>query len=740
MIPDISYTDGKLNAIRNPDGIWINSSVFTEAGRFFKKHGYYVSDPWGTSAWYDYWQEERKRCIEGYTVSGVKITGEHYFYLNYTPIQKVDIITGNRASKIEGFPDFWDGDFNYFWVREIAKNGIYQSLLSPEKFKEFTANPSKFPDLGKQLFESLKLEVKIPPVTTIELDGQKYVKDNLEGGFNLIVGKSRRKGYSLKNSSIAANNFLTIPNSYTALAAYEKRFLYPGAIFSYTLDLLNFINTSTGWVMPSDVLKRADHIRSSYYEYVNGLKLEKGFKSEIQAVSFKDNPDALRGKNAKDIYFEEAGAFGVPGLLKLSYSASEPCVMAGKIKTGMITLFGTSGDTEHGTADYADMHSRPEAFNLLPFLNIWDKDSLNQKTGFFHPIDWNMEGLYDQQGNSNRKAAQDLELLTRKRLIKNGALYADIQQRMQENPLSPSEAFGAISINNFPVVELKHQLQKVKANNWQFVKGMPVDLVYEGEEVIIKPILNNSREPITSYYNIPLNKAGCVVIYEQAVPDPPKNLYKIGYDPVMQDQGTSLAGIAVYKGVHTSTQYHSILVAEYIGRMESAEDMDRLAEMLAVYYNTQIMHENEVTGVKTYFQRNKKLHLLAGQPNAVISKNVKLSKVARVYGCHMAEPLKDAGERYVKDWLLTTLDYDENGNKVRVLDRIYSIRLLEELIAYNRKGNFDLISALFMCMFQVQEEVLGKKYDSMEVHPKGKKLIDMMGRMYQKHNSHSLMA
>ena len=117
--------------------------------------------------------------------------------------------------------------------------------------------------------------------------------------------------------------------------------------------------------------------------------------------------------------------------------------------------------------------------------------------------------------------------------------------------------------------------------------------------------------------------------------------------------------------------------------------------MFADLYGTKIMYENEVTGVKNYFQRIKRLNLLAVQPDRVISKNIKNSKVARVYGCHMNDPLKDAGERYVKEWLNTTLDYDENGNPVTIIDRIYSVRLLEELISYSRKGNFDMCSALF---------------------------------------------
>ena len=84
------------------------------------------------------------------------------------------------------------------------------------------------------------------------------------------------------------------------------------------------------------------------------------------------------------------------------------------------------------------------------------------------------------------------------------------------------------------------------------------------------------------------------------------------------------------------------------------------------------------------------------------------------------------------DFIGLVLDYDENGNPIRIIDRIFSIRLLEELISYNRKGNFDLVSSLFMCMFQVQEEVLGKEYNEKKENNNVKMLLEMVNDMYKK--------
>jgi hypothetical protein len=708
----------KLGSIRNPDGIWINTEVFREEARKFQKYGTYCLDPWGSPDWFTYWQEQRARIINGYSSGGVKITGDHYFYLNFCPILKVEDMNAKKSAKITDFPDFWDGDYNYFWAREIAFNGIVDGLGVPV---------SESLNLS-DLYAGLQLELKIE-------------ETYLNGGYNLIVGKSRRKGYSYKNAAIAVKNYLCYPKALTIFGAYEKRFLYPKGIFTMASSYLNFINANTAWVYPKDVVDKMDHVKASTIEYRNGVKVETGFLSEIMAITFKDNADAARGKDARDVIFEESGAFGTPGLLKDSYAATQDCVMGGAIKTGMITVFGTSGDMEGGTADYSEMHSNPLRFGMLPFQNIWDEDSEDMKCGFFHPITWNMEGYYDEQGNSDTEGAKALELAQRKVLLDNGATSADIQKRMQEKPLGPFEAFGMVSTNNFPVLELKRQLEIVKAKNLHMIMGTPVKLFYDYEHKKVKaePILDGTANVI--YRQKPDNTSleGCPVIYEYPPEVPQRGAFKIGYDPYRQAQGTSLAAIYVYKSVIIGDRTKRIIVAEYIGRPGEADDVNYIARLFAELYNTTIMHENEVTHVKDYFRRRKQLHYLAYQPDEVIKKNVKNSKVNRLYGCHMIDQLKDAGEKYIKSWLLETLDFDDEGFPIRALDQIYSIGLLEELIGYNRKGNFDRVMALMQVMFQDQEDLHGKEYESKSKgNTKAKQLLAMMDTMYVKNNTRNL--
>ena len=729
-------------------GKWLDTSVFREAALRFMSKGYYCEYLAGTPEWIDYWKEELRRCVEGFAVIDktnkiYKITGHHYAYLNYAQISLVkfsddeDDEGDSLASKEISFPDFWDGDYNFFWSLDIARFGIASSKSATiDRYNE----KKKWLDLNKQIKKELKNDVPNQEIIT-KLKEQRdeyaekilgrlglYVKphpDYLDGGYHFVVGKSRRKGYSYKLAFICANTYNTVRNSLTLIGAYEKKFVEP--TMQKATEYLNFINEYTAW-SKNRLLDKRDIKMSGYIENIGGVNIEKGYKSVLDATrTFKDNPDAMRGVDAYFILLEESGAFDN---LKNAYNAIIPSLTAGSKITGQICIIGTSGDMYKGTVDYADMFYNPVAYGLMPFINTWDEGGENTTCGFFHPVTWNMEGFYDRQGNSDIEGATKWEMKRRQKILDNSSSPLLLQKHMQEFPLCPADAFSVSNVNVFPVTELRNQLNKVIANNLNQTKGTPVTLTYENGKVKAIPDIKKELQPIYNYKPKLDNLDGCPIIYEYPVNNAPRGLYKIGFDPYRQDMssGVSLAAIYVVKGVHKGSQSKNCIVAEYVGRPNEADDANRIAAMLAELYNTEIMHENEVTQVKNYFRRVGKLNLLASQPDRVISSNIKESKVARVYGCHMNAKLKDAGEKYLKDWLLEVQDYDEHCNPVTTIDTIYSIGVLEELIQYNRRDNFDRVSALFMCMMQVQEEALGKVYESKENNSRVSEMIALLNK------------
>ena len=672
----------KLISVRNPEGIWINTACFREEAKHFTKYGYYCPDPKGSPAYKKYWDEQLRRTIEGYSTGGVRITGDHYFYLNFSQIQLVQQLKGNIGKKITSFPDFWDGDYNYFWVTDIARYGT-----------EYL-NINHIDDLG--------LSVKIAPI-------------GLEGGRHVIVGKSRRKGYSYKNGARCANKYNNEKKSLTIIGAFLKEFLYPKGTMQMASDYLEFLNAHTAWTKRREYANKPEEKESSFTKYnADNIPIKAGYQSMIKAITFKDNPDAARGKDATIVLFEEAGKF--PNL-EASYTATEPTLRSGKFITGQIVIFGTGGDMESGTVDFANMFYNPDSYNLMPFMNIWDENSEETNCGFFHPTYWNEDGFYDKDtGQSHVKEAIEYEAKERTRLLKNASGKDILQRRVQEYCMKPSEAFLTVSHNDFPVTELRNRLNFLEKTNHHLKVGIPVTL-YRKEDGTVgtKVDLKNELNPIWNRLPKTEDRRGAVIIYEFPQKNAVKGLYKLGYDPYANENGSSLTAIYVYKGTHKSTATSTTrenLVASYIGRPGEPDDANRIFELLIELYNADgtAMYENMVYHVKSYFAKRKKLHLLALQPDQVISKAVKSSSVKRTYGCHMDDKLKAAGEKYIKQWLLREWGVDGEGNVITTIDLINDPGLLEELIMYNRKGNFDRVMALMMVMFQCEEEELETEY------------------------------
>ncbi len=645
--------------VRDKNGIFINSNMFREAALHFEKYGYYTSALPNSREWITFWEEELRRCKEGYDIGGCKITGHHYNYLNYTKIKAVNFKTGRKVVR---FPDFWDGDYNFFWALEIARNGI-----------------------SRKEFEALQLNFK-----TEQLDGNRHI----------IVAKARRRGYSYKISSIIANTYNTIRDILIIISAYEGK--YATDTMVKTTDNLNFYNEHTAW-KKSRSIDRSDHKRASFWVTEEGMPIEKGYKSEITKLTFKDNPDASRGKDAYLQIIDEAGVFGTPGLLKNTLAATQPSFEAGDYLTGQLILFGTSGDVLGGTADFAEIFNNPGNYNFMAFENTWDTDPTSFKVGFFHPIYWNLEGYYDENGNSNKEAAIKRELEVREALYKKSKSQSLINQRAMEYPLNPSEAFLVSSNNDFPVAELKQVQSKMMSEKSYLKKGQAVTLFYDvNNNITAQPDLKGQLMPLYEFKNYD-KKEGAVVLYEQPIDNPPKYLYIIAYDPYRQDNGTSLGAVLVYKTSIMPSPTHDTIVATYIGRPNTFDEYNRQVAMLAEYYNAMILYENEVPAVKTWFLTHKKGHLLESQPDDAIKTVIRKSTVQRIYGMHMNKQLLDTAEKYYKQWLLEERDLDSNGTMLLNLHKIPCPGLIQETIQYSRNLNTDRVSAMFILMYYLSQ-------------------------------------
>lgn len=627
----------------------VNSNKFRQAAIKFMETGQYCQYPESTSEYFKYWDEERRRCIEGYTADdGDFISGYNYFYLNYCPIQRItnktftraDGTTYNKRINEVNFPDFWDYDYYYFSAVQEAE----------------------------------------------------------EQGKHLCVLKSRRRGYSFKGGSMACRNYYLIPNSKTFVYAANKQYLTEDGILTKAWDYMDFIDKNTAWGKKRSVNTQMRKRAGFYIKDEYGNQIEMGYKSEITGVTLKDNPSSIRGKRANLIMFEEGGSMSELGA---AWQIARPSVEVDGVAFAPMIIWGTGGDEDSKFATLKDMFYNPKGYNCLEFDNIWDEAATSTKCGFFVPQYTNMDirdehgtRLYmDNDGNTLYKPAIEYILAERQKVIENATSNAAIDRYVAERPITPAEAMLEFNGNIFPKKELQEQLSLLRTNKKLQNHKQVGDLVQQPDGTIKWVIKKNGD--ITHY---PLKQGedptGSIVIWEHPNKDASPGLYIAGIDSYDYDESstTSLGSCFIYKRIQSIEQYSDIIVAEYTGRPKSAEEFYENVRKLLLYYNARAMYENQNKGIFVYFTNKHCDYLLADQPD-IINDIVSNSKVNRKKGCHMNKQIKQWGWGLIKDWL-----NDINADGKKNLYNIMSEPLLEELIAANDVVNVDRVMSLTQVM------------------------------------------
>lgn len=632
-----------------------DANKFRQAALYYNKNGYYTTAPRGTTEYKNYWDEELKRSLYGFTAEdGDFISGYFYFYLNYSRIvvTREEVITDNRgktrkaAKRIEAFPDFYDYDWAYFNAIEEAETQ----------------------------------------------------------GRHLAVLKKRGAGYSYKSASMLNRNFYCIPKSKSYAIASEMEFLTKDGLLTKTWDMMSFIDANTAWGKRRQKIDRATHKRASfiYEDSDSGIKIEAGWGSEILGVSLKNDPQKARGKRGKLILWEEAGKF--PNL-KQAWGIARPSVEDGSIAFGVMIAFGTGGTEGSDYEGLKEIFYEPDVYNTLAIRNRWDEGNPDKPCGFFVPWYTNMSGdniegkpFMDKNGNSYVARAIKYALIEREK-VSEGSDRRTIDMHIAERPFTPEEATLQLTGNIFPKKELIRHLSEIKTNKSLAGFKQVGDLMFDkdgGLEWVPDP----HPSDITSYR---INKGedieGQIVIWEHPPEDKPYGLYILGSDPYDFDQSTtgSLGSVFVYKRFQNFEEYYDLPVAEFTGRPETANEFYEIVRKLAMYYNGKILYENEKKGLFSYFSHKHAEYMLADQPD-IIKDVIANSSVARGKGIHMTKEIKAWGEGLIRDWLK-----EEYAEGKLNLTKIFSEPLLEELISYNPEGNYDRVVALMMVMIYKEE-------------------------------------
>ena len=677
--PDDDFLVGDSGGfLFNIDFTFVDTKKFSAVTENYDKTGKYTSFAFGSVSYEKFRKREEGRRKNGITLNcklrdgkaePLRITGEHYNFLNYGRLRKLDeatIVSGSiSAKKKDGFPRFFDAQYWYYKSKEFAR----------------------------------------------------------KNGFHKIVAKSRRGGFSYMEGIGSANNVNLNAKLIVIHGAFLKDYLTKGnALSVMAKNQLNFYEKHTpfirGAVNPVDhtskgLLKTSIEELKTGFKYKDGT--EDGYLSSVVVKGFKDNPDAAIGVDADEIKLEELSNF--PNLLS-ALDVTEPTTRTGAFTTGFIIGFGTGGSREGNWVQFEYLFYNPDSFYFMPFENVWDEDARHTVCGFYKPYWWGLEGFdrngtfaVDKDGNSIYDVATSISSDERKQK-KSQRKTTDEVYRMYCGQYSncPSESFSAAITNIFTSADLDSHIYRVKHDSdYSYYR----DGEYILEDSIVKFTTNTelqSKGIATHPYieNTPVRQGddifGCSREFyppfkvDEKVPD---GLYVISYDPVAIDKNNKELTIR-----HSLNSFHvwmlpnnianstgNLLVATYAGRRDRREDCDRILMYAARHYNAKVLPETNVGEVVSNFKKWGEYFRIMIDPTSIVYKSEQKSNAPR--GVVIANgPRADDALLYLKDLIYTPLSVDEDGNTVYVLHYIKDLPTLLELQKFGKGSNFDRVSSL----------------------------------------------
>lgn len=627
-------------------------------------------DPESVTAFQIYWALEKKRCIEGFTIDGIAVSGWLYWHTVYWHILMYKVVqVGNKKKKIR--------------------------------------------------------ELVIPSLRDIEwIVANDFVSCEDLGKFYMLIG-SRDFGKSIIAASRIGYLYTFFPKSESVVSSSEKSYIKL-ATSKIEDGLTNLHPVFKQQRLANDWDKE---VRGGWKDKDSNQPNPKSSNSVIYIRNYEmgNKPMACAGTRPGFQLIDEVGTLpNFIGCIK----DSEGAWYSGEGEEGAegtpscLTMYaGTGGDMEDGK-EASEVFYAPEAYNVLEFENIWEgggkigrfitatmakMDFKENKTlaEYLGVQSETLSKIIIRVSNEERAKKEWWDKEYEK--VKKSRNQKAILKFLARSPIKPSDSFLVLTKNDFNI--LAAQAQQARIRDLKKV-GTSVELYHDGVKIKHKI---SEKVPITTFpYKDEGNPNGAdapIVIYEFPIEEvPPFSLYVAGVDPYRQansEYSNSLGAVYIFKRIHkiTEEKYQYMFVASYVARPNDKEDWNNNARLLIKYYNALVLCENDEMSFIDYMVKKGDEMYLQPQPQwlKTIAPN---SKVNRDFGIHMSN---DRIRSHVFGLLKRYLDQVWDTVKARDgsiiseqlnVSRVFDLMLLEEIIKFNFDGNFDRViaAALAICM------------------------------------------
>lgn len=676
------------------DFVFVGIEIFSRVADFYEKHGCYCLEPDDSPNAVKFWQREMDRRVKGVQaycklyikdipaylaaksdaerkalLHKVRITGDHYNYLNYGRIERapnekerkqLDKEGRFKVNTVEGFPRFWDGDYWNFKIDELIANN----------------------------------------------------------SCNLCKAKARRKGFSYKRGSQAANTINANKNVTVTLAADQMDYLTEKGATSYMVKVnLDWYEDKTYWRRGYLSENFDKGIELGYKKSKEGQKAF-GFRSKLLSVAIGKNESAAVGKKAIETDFEEAGK--CPNLQKaldVMMSNSE----SGAMRIGTIRVYGTGGTKGANWEAFSNCFYNPGKNDMLPMENIWDANSRHAVCGFFFPQIWDYEPFIED-GNSLLFASWKDDY-DKKRGAEKEKDAGEYNIYVGQRANSPNEAFTNTQENIFHSPELTNHINAIKydksnhfyEDGWYILDDGRVRFITK-QECIERAIFGSDRfhEYITDVpHNSKTDVHGCIREFYSPIPND-GSLYFISYDPYRVDKNkeevstkNSLASFQVWMRTNSKTPYMGKrLVASYCGRLDTMEAVDKLVLYACLRWNCKVLYEAGTGELVTNFKKWGYRDKLLKDPSSYINRSVDGPRITG-YGIVIGDgDIKLEGMRMVRDFLYEIVGKTSDDTPIYRFNQIYDISFLLELDRFIFGRNADRLSSAIVAMFEFRKDSL----------------------------------
>lgn len=676
------------------DFIFVGTEIFSRVADFYEKHGCYCLEPDDSPNAVKFWQREMDRRVKGVQaycklyikdipaylaaksdaerkalLHKVRITGDHYNYLNYGRIERapnekerkqLDKEGRFKVNTVEGFPRFWDGDYWNFKIDELIANN----------------------------------------------------------SCNLCKAKARRKGFSYKRGSQAANTINANKNVTVTLAADQMDYLTEKGATSYMVKVnLDWYEDKTYWRRGYLSENFDKGIELGYKKSKEGQKAF-GFRSKLLSVAIGKNESAAVGKKAIETDFEEAGK--CPNLQKaldVMMSNSE----SGAMRIGTIRVYGTGGTKGANWEAFSNCFYNPGKNDMLPMENIWDANSRHAVCGFFFPQIWDYEPFIED-GNSLLFASWKDDY-DKKRGAEKEKDAGEYNIYVGQRANSPNEAFTNTQENIFHSPELTNHINAIKydksnhfyEDGWYILDDGRVRFVTK-QECIERAIFGSDRfhEYITDVpHNSKTDVHSCIREFYSPIPND-GSLYFISYDPYRVDKNkeevstkNSLASFQVWMRTNSKIPYMGKrLVASYCGRLDTMEAVDKLVLYACLRWNCKVLYEAGTGELVTNFKKWGYRDKLLKDPSSYINRSVDGPRITG-YGIVIGDgDIKLEGMRMVRDFLYEIVGKTSDDTPIYRFNQIYDISFLLELDRFIFGRNADRLSSAIVAMFEFRKDSL----------------------------------